>query len=313
MVSEKSLKTVLLVGPTASGKSSLAINLAQRMSDRVKVEIINADSVCFYQEFNIGSAKPTESERTQVPHHLIDVVHPNETYHAGQFYRDCLRLIHEVRSRGHVPLVVGGSGFYLKALRMGLWDAPPTNIDFRSSISTVETSELFKRVMAADPNHAKKTGEQDRYRLIRALEIIETSGQLPSQLQEQMPKEPDSRFLLWSIDRDPAELQERMLHRIQSMLTQGWLDEVMRLRDQNPLSKTLHAVGYQQILDYLNGIQPEGRQVKPGLTGLIEEILLAHRQLAKQQRTWIKNLRPDRHFVMDREQSALFDEFLATF
>lgn len=311
MVPAKDLKTILLAGPTAVGKTALAIRLAQSL--RAKVEIINADSVCFYREFDIGSAKPTAEERASVPHHLIDVADPTENYHAGKFLADCERKITEIRERGAIPLIVGGSGFYLKALRHGLWDAPPTSTEFRNTLENFDTAELFNRLSLKDPTHAQKIGRSDRYRIIRALEIIELSGNLPSSLESQMDKTPDPRFLLWVVERDRDELATRIRARIENMLAAGWIDEVMRVRDQYPTSKTLHAVGYQQVLDFLDGVEPEGRKIKSGIPGLVDEIDLAHRQLAKQQRTWIKSLKPDRTFTLPQDAEAALREFQALY
>ncbi|MBS1957852.1 MAG: tRNA (adenosine(37)-N6)-dimethylallyltransferase MiaA [Bdellovibrionales bacterium] len=309
MVPAQSLKTIILTGPTAVGKSSLAIEIAEKLAPRVRVEIINADSVCFYREFNIGSAKPTPQELERVPHHLIDVADPTDHYHAGKFLKDCENKMAEIRARGAVPLIVGGSGFYLKSLRHGLWKAPPTSPELRAQMEAIETDKLFEKLIARDADHAKKIGPNDRYRVIRALEIIELSGNLPSELESQMDKEPDPRFLLWVLERDKAELQTRIRERVQMMIAQGWIDETIRLRDLYPTSKTLHAVGYQQVLDFLNGVEPEGRKTEPGIPGLIDEIDLAHRQLAKTQRTWLKGLKPDRTFVLPGDSSQVFDEF----
>lgn len=308
MVSAQNLKTVLLAGPTAAGKTALALKLAQALPGK-KVEIINADSVCFYREFDIGSAKPTAQERAAVPHHLIDVADPNDHYHAGKFLADCERKIAEIHARGAVPLIVGGSGFYLKALRHGLWDAPPTSGEFRASVEGVETPVLFERLKEKDAVHAQKIGPADRYRIVRALEIIALSGSLPSELEAKMDKTPDPRFLLWVIERDRDELASRIHSRIESMIDAGWIDEVIRIRDQFPTSKTLHAVGYQQILDFLDGVEPDGRKIEPGIPGLVAEIDLAHRQLAKQQRTWIKSLKPDQRLVLPQDEPVAVQKF----
>lgn len=302
-------KTVILTGPTAVGKSSLAIELAEKLD----LEIINADSVCFYREFNIGSAKPSAEEMKKVPHHLIDIADPNETYHAGQFYRDCLAKLSEIHARGKRAIIVGGSGFYLKALRMGLWEAPATSPEFRETLESIDTPLLFERLIAIDPIHAQKIGANDRYRMIRALEIFELSGKRPSELEANMPEEPDARFELWVVDRDKDELSKRMRIRIEQMLTQGWIEETRQLREKYPESKTLHAVGYQQILDHLDGVLPEGRQVRPGKEGLIDEIELSHRQLAKQQRTWFKNLKPNESFVLDKDVHLLKEKLMSLY
>ena len=141
--------TIILTGPTASGKTALAIEAAMELralrTQAPQIEIINADSVCFYQEFNIGSAKPTPEELKLVPHHLIDVAHPNENYHAGKFLKDCEQKLSEIHARGNRAIIVGGSGFYLKALRLGLWEAPPTDEKFREAMAAIDTPPLFEK------------------------------------------------------------------------------------------------------------------------------------------------------------------------
>jgi len=214
-------KTIILTGPTAVGKSDLALQFALEQfaleqptkshTKTARIEIINADSVCFYQHFDIGSAKPSREDMKLVPHHLINVAHPSEVYDVSQFINAVDQLLIEIHKRGARAIIVGGSGFYLKALRLGLWAAPPTSPDFRKTVESISTDQLFSELMAKDEAHAKKIGPQDRYRIIRALEIINTSsGKTPSQLEASMPKKPDERFELWVIDRDKEELESRM-------------------------------------------------------------------------------------------------------
>ena len=303
-----SLKTILLTGPTASGKTSFAIDAALELRN---LEIINADSVCFYQEFNIGSAKPTREEMEKVPHHLINVANPNENYHAGQFLRDCTAKLNEIHARGNRAIIVGGSGFYLKALRLGLWEAPATDENFRAAAEKFETSVLFEKLSTLDSAHAQKIGANDRYRIIRALEIIEVGGgKTPTELEAAMSHEPDSRFDLWVIDREKQELENRIRERVNKMLHLGWIEETKKLLELYPNSKTLNAVGYRQVIDHLEGKLPEGRIKKPGLDGLIDEISLAHRQLAKTQRTWFKNLKPNESFTLEHDQKNLKEKLM---
>ncbi len=300
------VQSVILTGPTAVGKSSLAIELAEELG----LEIINADSVCFYERFNIGSAKPTEEEMERVRHHLINVAHPNEVYHAGKFLKDVNQILNDIHSRGKRAIIVGGSGFYLKALRLGLWEAPATSNEFRAEAEKRDTQSLFEELMGLDPVHADKVGPEDRYRLVRALEILRLSGKRPSDLQASMPSEPNPAFQLWVIDRDKNDLEKRMHQRILAMIDAGLIREAESLRQQFPNSKTLQAVGYAQVLDHLDGIPPEGRKVKPGIPGLVEEIELAHRQLAKQQRTWFKNLKPNENFTLERDLPDLKEKLI---
>jgi len=302
------VQSLVLTGPTAVGKTALAVEAAERGG----FEIINADSVCFYRHFDIGSAKPGRAELEAVPHHLIDVADPLENYHAATFLKDCLLKIGEIRARGNRALIVGGSGFYLKVLRFGLWDAPATSEEFRKTLEGIETPALFERLRAADPGHALKTGPSDRYRIVRALEILSLSGKKPSELERSMRREPDPAFKLFVLDRDKAELEQRMRSRIDAMIRNGWIEEVESLLKRFPESRVLGAVGYAQVAAWLKGAPPKGRKMKPGLEGLVEEILLAHRQLAKQQRTWFKNQQPEAEFLLERD-AALAKEKIMDF
>jgi tRNA dimethylallyltransferase len=301
------VQSIILTGPTAVGKSGLAIELAEKLS----LEIINADSVCFYREFNIGSAKPSRSELSRVPHHLIDVASPMENYHAGQFLRDCRSALTDIHSRGRRALIVGGSGFYLKSLLLGLWDAPSSDPVFRQGLEDVSTSELFERLQLQDHDHALKIGPSDRYRIIRALEIITLSGRRPSDLQNEMLQTRNPEFALWVLDRDKEDLDSRMKLRVEQMLDAGWIEETRTLQEKYPDSKTLQAVGYRQVLDHLSNKQPSGRKLRPGLQGLIDEIVLSHRQLAKQQRTWFKNLKPEENFTLERDRDRLIEKMMS--
>lgn len=303
------VQSIILTGPTAVGKTSLALDFAEKAG----IEIINADSVCFYRHFDIGSAKPSFLEQSRVPHHLIDIASPGETYHAGRFLKECTHALQEIHSRGKRALIVGGSGFYLKALRFGLWDAPASSVEFRESLASVPTPELFERLTCSDEEHAKKVSPSDRYRIIRALEILELSGRKPSELEAAMSSTPDPRFQLWVLDREKAELEHRIQTRIRSMLDAGWVDEARSLRNRFPDSKTLSAVGYRQILNFLDQLTPQGRTLRPGMDGLCDEIELAHRQLAKQQRTWFKNLGFDREFLLDRDLDSLKESLMGVY
>jgi tRNA dimethylallyltransferase len=301
------VQSLVLTGPTASGKTALALELAEQLG----LEIINADSVCFYRGFDIGSAKPSPAERARVPHHLIDVAGPDETYHAGRFLSDCRQKITEITERGKRALIVGGSGFYLKALRVGLWDAPEGSPEFRAALQDRETLALFTELDHLDPVQARKIGPTDRYRLIRALEILKLSGKRPSELEAAMRSGPDPAFPLWVIDRGPEELNERISSRVKTMLASGLVEETRSLLDLHPGSRTLRAVGYAQVVRHLRGELPPGRKLKPGLPGLQEEIELSHRQLVKQQRTWFKNMKPDQSFILERDRNLLTEKLIA--
>jgi tRNA dimethylallyltransferase len=303
------VQSIILTGPTAVGKTNLALEIAQAAG----LEIINADSVCFYRHFNIGSAKPSPLDLQRVPHHLVDVADPLENYHAGRFLTECQAKLDEIHSRGKRALIVGGSGFYLKVLRYGLWDAPATSDEFRKSIDPESTETLFERLFRLDPVHAEKVGPADRYRLIRGLEILSLSGKKPSELEENMNSTANPAFKLVVVDREKEELEQRMRIRIEGMMEAGWIQETEALKARYPESKVLRSVGYAQIMDSLAGVLPSGRKVRPGIEGLIDEVALAHRQLAKQQRTWFKNLKPDLVFELSRDEILAKEKIMESY
>ncbi len=323
MVSEKSLSdstqmiqtlktpTIgILTGPTATGKSSLALELATHHRN---IEIINADSLLVYRGMNIGTAKPTPQELAQVPHHLIDIRDPNESFTAGEFCRAAEAAIQAIQNKGKRVLIVGGTGFYLKSLLFGLWDAPAADLNFRKELDEKTNPQLFRELEQRDPPSALRIGQSDRYRLVRALEIIHLTGRSPTELQSHVKKEADPRFKLWIIDRSTSELTQRIEQRTQAMLHQGLIEEFKSLQLQFPGSRSLESIGYKQVAHYLAARQPPGRKVKSGLEGLSDEIQLATRQLVKSQRTWFRNqslhVSSSIWFNLDSECSKLEEAF----
>jgi tRNA dimethylallyltransferase len=287
MVPAEGLKqTAILTGPTAVGKTALALEAAQARG----LEIVNADSLLFYRGMDIGTAKPTASERARVPHHLIDIRDPDEAFTAGDFYRLVETTLADIHARGQRALIVGGTGFYLKALLFGLWEGPGTDPDLREELEGRPLGELYGELQARDPESALRIGPNDRYRLVRAIEILRLSGKSPTELQAEVPATPDPRFALWICERDPAELHDRIARRARQMVEEGLVEEVRKLRAKYPGARPLGAVGYKEVMRHLEGGAPEGRRIREGEEGLRDEIELATRQLVKKQRTWFKNL-----------------------
>lgn len=301
-----SKKTVILYGPTATGKSDVAMKLCQA---NPKLEIINADSILVFKEFNLGSAKPSLEELNQVRHHLIDIRSPNETYTAGDFKRDVEDALKDIQKREKRALIVGGTGFYLKALIYGLWgDQDPkvrTHPEIREKLEKFTNEELHKKIKKIDPPTAIRVPPSDRYRMIRSLELYETTGRTPTQWERDHPHQPDSRFELIYIDRETKELEDRIDKRTHKMIEAGWIEETRELLSKYPQSRTLGAVGYSQVVDYLKGVSPKGRKIKPGQEGLIDEVCLATRQLVKRQRTWFKGQFQSPSFLLDRDYPLL--------
>ncbi|MBI2711362.1 MAG: tRNA (adenosine(37)-N6)-dimethylallyltransferase MiaA [Bdellovibrio sp.] len=296
----------ILTGPTATGKSQIALEFAEKLGN---VEIINADSLLVYRLMNIGTAKPSTEELRRVPHHLVDILNPNEPFTAGEFSRAARSAIEKIESKGKRALIVGGTGFYLKALLFGIWDAPATQPEIRKRLEGVSNPDLYSQVHQIDPRAAEKIGRADRYRLIRTIEIFETSGKTPTELEEQSPTEPDPAFELWILDRPTEELHRRIHQRTQQMLSQGLVQEYEEIVRLFPECRALKAIGYAQVSAYLKNERPAGRKPPIGMAGLQSEIELATRQLVKAQRTWFNGFCKkgvhSKRFVLDQDKSLL--------
>lgn len=298
-------RTVILTGPTASGKSGWALALAQRHRD---VEIINADSLLVYRGLDIGTAKPTAEELAAVPHHLIDIRDPDQPYTAGDFVREVETALSLIHQRGRRALIVGGTAFYLRALLFGLWDSPPSDPTVRTALEALTNPELYARLESQDAAAARRIGINDRYRMLRFLEIIQLTGNLPSDLRAAETREADPRFELVVIDRQDEALSARIAQRTAQMLAAGLLNEAQSLRSRWPRARALQSVGYKQSVDYLDGIKPAGRKIPEGLAGLAQEITLATRQLVKRQRTFFngESLRAvSRKFTLEADSHGL--------
>ncbi len=311
MVSKENLKPILiLAGPTATGKSELALELAEASPE---IEIVNADSLLVYREMDIGTAKPTPSELKKVPHHLINIRNPDELFTAGEFFRAAQSAIQEIHQRNRRALIVGGTGFYLKALLFGLWNVPPSDAGIKKELEKWENEKLSLELKQIDPLAAQRIGTTDRYRLIRSLELCRLTGKTPTALQSEHSTSADPRFRLWIVDRAQDELLKRIQNRTLQMLQSGLIEEVAFLRARYPKSRALLSVGYAQTCDFLDQKTPKGRKISPGIEGLNQEIQLATRQLVKQQRTWFKSqsahTAQSRWYELDRDLPTLKLEF----
>ncbi len=278
-------EALFLTGPTASGKSEVAIQVA----DRIGAEIISADSMAVYRQMNIGTAKPTDEQRSQVPHHLIDVVDPVDEYSVSQFVMDAHAKAAEIRSRGKRVLFVGGTPLYLKSLLCGMFLGPPADWDFRKAVeddvARYGLEALRDRVAQVDPLSAHRILPGDVRRLVRALEVAKLTGQPLSHWQTQFErtKIPDSckAFVLgW----DRAALHDRVNQRVDWMFGQGLLDEVRMLESMyGRLGRTAsQAVGYKEPLEFLHGLIDE-------LT-MVERVKAHTRQFVRRQEIWFRSM-----------------------
>lgn len=277
---------IAVLGPTGSGKSALALQLASRMP----VEIISVDSAQVYRGLDIGTAKPTVEERRAVPHHLIDIIEPEQVYSAGQFRNDALRLIREIAARGRMPLLVGGTMLYFRALFRGIAELPVADTSLRQRLDAEAAREgwpaLHVRLAALDPEAARHIHPNDAQRIQRALEIATLAGQPRGDLWAQDDSYSD--FRNWRIcvlePADRARLHELLRQRLQQMVRAGLVEEVRLLLARGTLDEqapVLRLVGYRQLVNYVLG--------QESLEAAISRALAATRQLAKRQLTWLRN------------------------
>lgn len=274
---------VLLMGPTCSGKTDLALRLAREFP----LEIVSVDSAQVYRGMDIGTSKPSVEVQASVPHHLIDICEPVEAYSAGRFRRDAIRLIGEIKARGRVPLLVGGTMLYFRALTQGIAPLPEANPGVRARIDQRAREHgwpaLHAQLASHDPEAAARIRPADGQRIQRALEVLELTGRPLSQLQELAEPSPlwFAAFALQPFER--GELYGRIDARFLDMMGAGFLDEVRALRARGDLNADLpsiRAVGYRQLWAHLAG--------ETTLPAAIEAGQRATRNLAKRQLTWIK-------------------------
>ncbi|MGZ3236642.1 MAG: tRNA (adenosine(37)-N6)-dimethylallyltransferase MiaA [Burkholderiaceae bacterium] len=295
---------IAIMGPTASGKTAAALEIARHIPS----EIISVDSALVYRGMDIGTAKPTAAERASVPHHLIDILDPAESYSAMQFRNDALRLASDIMARGKLPLLVGGTMLYFKTLRDGLDVLPEADQELRAQLDAEATRigwpAMHAKLASLDPETAARLKPNDTQRIQRALEIIELSGQPMSQLLDKAPKV-DLPFSVVPIALEPSVrsvLHERIATRFDTMLnrsTDGLIAEVKALRargDLHPGLPSIRCVGYRQAWEYLDGAYD--------LPTLREKGIAATRQLAKRQLTWLRSM-PDRLVVDCIDSNAI--------
>tara|TARA_B100000767_G_C19762459_1_gene535846 strand:+ start:274 stop:1248 length:975 start_codon:yes stop_codon:yes gene_type:complete len=275
---------IFIMGPTAAGKTDLAVNIAKNYP----VEIISVDSALVYCGMNIGTAKPSRAVLKEFPHHLIDILDPIEPYSVGNFRQDALTLMLDITSRGKIPLLVGGSMLYFKALQDGLADLPSADPIIRkrlcSEVSDKGLLHLHNRLVEVDPVSAKRIHQNDPQRIQRALEVYEIMGRTLTdltQVSEATLPYQVTKIVLSPFDR--KVLHKRIENRFQKMMASGLLEEVTnlyQLYDNNSELTSLRAVGYRQILQYLAGDYD--------LETCIEKSIVATRQMAKRQLTWLR-------------------------
>lgn len=295
---------VVILGPTAVGKTEIAVQLALRLGG----EIVSADSRLFYRGMDIGTAKPTQAERQLVPHHLIDVADPDEIWSLAVFKRQAQRTIGEIHARGRLPLLVGGTGQYIRAVIQG-WQPPSVAPDprlrraFEDWAKEIGMFELHKRLALLDPQAAEKIDARNLRRTVRALEVILTSGRRFSEQRSYQPS--PYRVLQIGLIRPRPELYARIDQRVSEMMEAGLVDEVRGLLEKgySPDLPTLSAIGYAEVTAYLRG--------HISLEEAVAQIRRSTRVLVRRQANWFKLDDPDIHWfqvqpgVVDQVEAAI--------
>jgi len=273
---------VVILGPTASGKTTLSLALAEKFNG----EIVNCDSVAMYREFEIGTAKPSRAERERAPHHLFDCVDPTEDVTAGEYARQARQILQEIKSRGHLPIVVGGTGLYLRALLEGLFAGPERSEELRERLrqraAQSGSQYLHKIVSRLDRTTAEKIHPNDTPKLIRAIEVCLAARQKMSALWQQ-GRDPlvGFRILRIGLDPDRAALYARINQRAQQMLNHGLIEETEKLLDKyGSRGRPLNSLGYKEAAEFLRG------ELSRVLA--LQAIQQVHRNYAKRQMTWFR-------------------------
>lgn len=299
---------IFLMGPTASGKTALACEL----TDRFPLDLVSVDSALVYRGMDIGTAKPARAMLARYPHALVDIRDPIQPYSAADFCSDALATMRQISQQGRVPLLVGGTGLYFRALQQGLSDLPEADPATRARLAAeaqqVGWPAMHMRLAQLDPAAASRISSNDTQRLQRALEVFELTGRPLSELQ----RGGSSVHFPWRVLKlallpvDRQRLHERIARRFDAMLEEGFLDEVRALRDRGDLHADLpaiRAVGYRQAWEYLDGLT-DARLFR-------DRAIFATRQLAKRQITWLRSdhgarmFEPDQPALVERAITAV--------
>ena len=287
---------VLILGPTGSGKTALSLALGYRFNG----EIVSCDSVAVYRGMDLGSAKPSLEERRSLPHHLIDVANPDEPFTAGEYSRQARQAMREIAARGHMPIVTGGTGLYLRAMTMGLFAGPKRHEDLRSRLNRSHQRHrsgwLHKMLQRLDPASAARIHSNDLPKVIRALEVCLTAKEPLSQAFAS-GRDPLTGFRLLRIGLNPPRqaLYDRLNLRAAQMFHSGLVEEARTLLEKYGRVKALDALGYRQALAVLDGTLD--------LEAAISAAQQGHRNYAKRQLTWFRR-EPEVHWIEDYGDSA---------
>ncbi|MBM4140812.1 MAG: tRNA (adenosine(37)-N6)-dimethylallyltransferase MiaA [Nitrospira sp.] len=270
-------KVIVLLGPTGVGKTGVSILLAKVLN----TEIISADSMQVYKYMNIGTAKPTPEERAAITHHMIDIVDPWESYSTGKYIEAVVPIIENVHKKGKIPLIVGGTGLYIKAMTRGIFSGPSADWTLRKELLSMEEEEkrsLYNYLKELDPDVAEKITTNDTRRIIRALEVCLKSNKSMSEMQKKFTKPLPYEFVKIGLQRERKELYRMIESRVDEMINIGLVEEVKNILKMNPDRTPMQAIGYKEIAMYLHG----------GITidEAIKLIKKGSKRYAKRQLTW---------------------------
>ncbi|HSU67187.1 MAG TPA: tRNA (adenosine(37)-N6)-dimethylallyltransferase MiaA [Tepidisphaeraceae bacterium] len=296
-------RILVLLGPTASGKSALAMELAERMG----AHILSLDSMQVYRGMDIGTAKPTQEERARVPHHLINVVEPNEPFTVARFVEMADDTIRQARDTATPLIATGGTPLYYKALFEGLFEGPPADPALRERLRGLSNDELARRLGEVDPAAASRIHLNDTKRLVRALEVFELTGKPITSFQTDWGAEKLRHEAIWfGLNWEKDALNRRINARVKSMLAMGWVEETRGLLHKfGSLSPTAaEATGYHELIEHIQG--------KLALDEATEQIKIATRQLARRQMKWFRRWQQLRWLAGDRALGDLADEVMRT-
>ena len=272
-------KVIVICGPTASGKTSLGIQIA----NLVNGEIISADSMQIYKDMDIGSAKPTIEERAQATHHLVDFVDPDRRYSVADFKKDAESKIKEILKKNKVPIIVGGTGLYVNSLIYNIqYNEVETDLEYRKLLESIDAKDLYKMAEGIDPVALKKIASTDRKRISRILEIYHSTGKTKTELEKESRHETEYDYKIFVLNMDRQKLYDRINLRVDLMIKDGLVDEVKRMLEKySEFPTAMQGLGYKEIVDYLNG--------NCSLDEAIEKIKLETRRYAKRQLTWFRS------------------------
>lgn len=265
------------MGPTAVGKTGASILLARHLG----TEIISADSMQIYRHMDIGTEKPSPEQLRAVPHHMIDIVEPSEDFSAGRYLDMARPVMERLHAEGRMPLVVGGTGLYMRAMTRGLFDGPEADWELRNELSESPPEELYRRLAAIDPEAAAAIEPANTRRVVRALEVCLKSGRPVSALRREGTSPLPHEFVKLALKRDIAELYAMIERRVDLMVERGLVDEVRRILGMGPARTPMQAIGYKEVAASLEGAYP--------LEEALRLIKRNTRRYAKRQMTWFRS------------------------